>query len=79
MPTYTVTAHFTCMRCGATAADTKPAGHDVNGKLAASQTPHAPGWRDVALPTPAGPVLRGELCPACVEQLAAFILPSKEW
>lgn len=78
MPTYTVTAHHTCMRCGATATDAQPAGYDVNGKLAASQTPHAPGWRDVALPTPNGPGLRGELCPACVAAVAAFVLPSKE-
>ena len=78
MPTYTLTAHFTCMRCGATAADTKPAGYDVNGKLAASQTPHAPGWRDVTIPHPTGPLVRGEMCPDCVTAVAAFVLPSKE-
>lgn len=78
MPTYTVTAHHTCMRCGATATAPVEADVRTDGDFRARATAHAPGWRDVALPTTAGPVVRGELCPACVEQVAAFILPSKE-
>lgn len=78
MPTYTVTAHHTCMRCGATA--TAPVGADLrtDGHFHPRATAHAPKWRDVTIPHPSGPVVRGELCPACVAAVAAFILPSKE-
>ena len=78
MPTYTVTAHHTCMRCGATATHQEPAAPQAEGGYCVRATPHAPKWRDVALPTPSGPMLRGELCPECVEAVAAFVLPSKE-
>lgn len=78
MPTYTLTSTHACLRCGATAQDARPAGYDTDGKLAVSQTPHARGWREVTLPHPSGPLVRGEMCPDCVAQLMAFVLPSKE-
>lgn len=78
MPTYTVTAHFTCMRCGATATQQEPAEPQAEGGYCVRATPHAPRWRDVTIPRPSGPALRGELCPDCVAQLAAFVRPPKE-
>ena len=77
MPTYTVTAHHVCMRCGATATQQEPAEPQPQGGFCVRATAHAPGWRDVVLPTPAGPVLKGELCPDCVAAVADFILPPK--
>lgn len=79
MPTYTVTAHHVCMRCGATATDAQPVVRQVDSRFDGPKEAWAPGWREVAIPTPAGQrTIKGELCPACVAAVAAFILPSKE-
>lgn len=78
MPTYTVTAHHVCMRCGATAKWEEPATPIADGDYRVHTLRFAPGWRDVTIPRPSGPVVQGELCPDCVTAVAAFILPSKE-
>lgn len=77
MPTYTVTAHHTCMRCGATAKREEPADIAPDGTFRARAKLDAHRWRDVTLPHPTGPLVRGEMCPDCVAQLAAFVLPPK--
>ena len=77
MPTYTVTAHYTCLRCGATATASTDATLRTDGDFRVQATALARGWRDITIPT-AGPVFRGELCPGCVAAVAAFALPPKE-
>lgn len=78
MPTYSVTATHRCLRCSTTAKREERADPIIDRDFRARATPQAPGWRDVTIPHPSGPALMGELCPACVAAVAAFIMPSKE-
>lgn len=79
MPTYTVTAHHACMRCGATATREEPADIAPDGTFRARAKLDAHGWRDAFLPNPTGRhEMKVELCPECVAAVAAFVLPSKE-
>lgn len=77
MPTYTVTAHHTCMRCGATATESVGADVCPDGDFRVGQWPAARGWRDIVIPVWAEPALQGELCPDCLTAVAAFALPQK--
>lgn len=76
---YTITAHHGCIRCPATATDTKPAkpvyGSGCNYE--ANPPPYTVGWRKVEFPTPDGRTLQGQMCPDCVAALTAFILQER--
>jgi hypothetical protein len=77
MPVYTITSHYCCLRCRCKDEISAVAREGDAGFSPVSSKPFVPGWREVAIPTPEGPVMRGDLCPECVSLLAQFVMSPK--
>lgn len=75
MPKYILTGAYHCMRCGTQAENKAPVMETEHGYTPVSTRPIVPGWREVIFPTPAGPPLRGDMCPDCVALTVEFISP----